>query len=96
MLSLFIVIQNLVVSAEKLTKETPNHIKQRTAGYGLGEDAPIPRETSGHRDWGGGVGGGLGGWEHTCEDGSWERRSGMWNNQRVNQEGNKFWTVKKD
>ena len=38
---------------------------------------------------------GLGGWGHALGDGSVERRYGMRNSQRVDQEGDNDWTVKK-
>jgi hypothetical protein len=40
--------------------------------------------------WGGGC---FGGGNILVEEG---RRYGMWNSQRVDQEGNKIWSIKKD
>jgi hypothetical protein len=40
--------------------------------------------------------GGVGGrrWRHPCGDRELQRRYGIWNSQRVVQEGDKIWSVK--
>jgi hypothetical protein len=49
------------------------------------ENAPYPKESWGSKEVG---------WGHLFGDG-W-RRYGMWNTGKVDQEGDKIWTVKKD
>ena len=71
----------------------PQHISSRGL-QGLGsvrEDAPNPEETGGPTEFRGLVGWGSG-VEHPLGDtGS---RHGMWNSQRVDQDGDKAWTIR--
>ena len=53
--------------------------------HSVREDAPNPHETGGPRKWRGLMGGGLGRYILLEKVG---RRYGIWNSQRVDQEGN--------
>jgi len=58
------------------------------------EDAPNPQETEGPRKFRG-----LAGWVewwHPSGDKELGRRYGMWNSWKVDREGNKIWSVKKE
>jgi hypothetical protein len=64
------------------------------------EDEPSPQETGGPREWGA-----LVVWRLGSRESSWRwetrgrgsgRRYGIWNSQRVYQEGDKILVVKKD
>ena len=78
----------------------PTHIQQRTAGFGLREDASNPQETGGPREcvWvgrSGGVGG-CRGKEVLLEMGVRGRGYETCSSQKVDRERDKIWTVKKD
>jgi hypothetical protein len=71
----------------------PQHIYSRGL-LGLDsirEDAPNPQVTEGPRECGGLVVGGC-----RYPRGNRGMGYGMWNNQRVNEKGDKIWTLKKD
>ena len=57
------------------------------------EDTPNLQETGGHREWGCLVRWGEVGRDTLEEIGGKHK---MWNSQRVDQEGDKIWTVKND
>ena len=74
----------------------PTRIQQMTAAIGsVKEDAPNhSQESGGSRKWGGLVEWGLSGGGHPCREAG--RRSEMWTSQRVDQEVNKIWSIKKN
>jgi hypothetical protein len=59
----------------------------------LKEDSPNLQEPEGPREFRGLVGWGLGVGTSLGRQGTW-RRYGMWNSQRVDQDGNKVWSIK--
>jgi hypothetical protein len=87
---------NLSDTGPPATQHTSVDMRPSSGLGSVRDDAPNPQGTGGSRKFRGLVGwSGVGGWGHPTGDTGVGRRYGMWNSQRVGQEENKIWSLKK-